>query len=465
MAASRILIVDDQVSVRSFFRNLLQPLQAEISEAGDGLEALIKAQNGRFDLILTDFDMPNLNGLELCRHLKRNAATQAIPVIMISTFDSDYDVDRGFQAGATHYLSKKRAGKYLLATVGNILATSRFQREKLIMVVDDSPVVRTMVEQGLLKAGFQVVTAQDGRQAQHMLASKKPDLILCDAMMPGMSGRELCLAINDEQRFRDIPFVVMSSHTDRSHMRRMIQSGAAAYIIKPFNLEQLVIMVEKILSDQFLLLLKEKERLDTERKMLLAGITSLVSALEVRDQYTKGHSEAVAGIIAGMMTIAGADRGEIETAALGGRLHDVGKIGIRDNVLAKCGPLTDAEYVHIKTHPELGADIIRSIPSLADILPMILHHHERMDGKGYPHGLKANAIPYLARMAAVADTYNALTSDRPYRRALPQGKALEIMLEMKGNQLCPLNIDLFLQWVSSANGLQFHRASYNSLPS
>ncbi|MDA8164284.1 MAG: response regulator [Desulfobacteraceae bacterium] len=447
--ATRILIAEDQLSVRVFFKKLLEPLGAEIIEAGDGREALALAVRERFDVIITDFEMPRLNGAELCRQLRGNSVTQGVPVVMVSTFDSDPDIDRGFEAGASHYLSKRRAETSLLATVRQALAKSRFQSNKLILVVDDSPVVRRLVEAGLLEAGFQVFTAEDGKQALHLLSGRKPDLILCDIEMPRLNGFALCQALHAEPSWREIPFVVMSIHTDRGHMRRMMEYGAVSFISKPFNLDQLVILVEKLLSDQYLLLLKEKERLDVERTMLLASITSLISALEVRDPYTKGHSEAVAEILTGMLTFAGADRQEIEAAALGGRLHDIGKIGIRDEVLLKPGPLTRDELAHIKAHPELGAGILKAIPSLEEVLPIVLHHHERPDGKGYPHGLRDKAIPAWARAAAVADTYNALTSNRSYRRALPQEEALQILIDVRGTQLCPDYVDLFLQWIGS----------------
>ena len=138
---------------------------------------------------------------------------------------------------------------------------------------------------------------------------------------------------------------------------------------------------------------------------------------------------------------------EIENVIIGGRLHDIGKIGIRDSVLLKPGALTDIEWGHIKQHPTIGAYILKSIPSLADIIPIVKSHHERMDGKGYPEGLKGSKIPLWARMTAVADTYDALTSDRPYRKGMAHNKALEIIKDVKGTQLCPDSVDLFFRWV------------------
>jgi HD-GYP domain-containing protein (c-di-GMP phosphodiesterase class II) len=128
-------------------------------------------------------------------------------------------------------------------------------------------------------------------------------------------------------------------------------------------------------------------------------------------------------------------------------LHDIGKIGVRDAILLKPGRLTVDEFEHIKQHPRIGATILRSIPNLADIIGIVLSHHERMDGKGYPHRVRGKKIPLLARMTAVADTYHALTSDRPYRKGMARKKALGIINEVKGTQLCPECVDLFLHYL------------------
>ncbi|MDY7031281.1 MAG: HD-GYP domain-containing protein, partial [Thermodesulfobacteriota bacterium] len=182
-------------------------------------------------------------------------------------------------------------------------------------------------------------------------------------------------------------------------------------------------------------------------RMMLASITSLVSALEARDSYTRGHSEAVARIVSGLVTLTGGSKEEIESAAIGGRLHDIGKIGVKDSILSKPGRLTSEEFAVIRQHPLTGANILKSIPSLMDIIPIVLSHHERLDGKGYPQGLKGDKIPQWSRMTAVADTYHALTSDRPYRNSMPEEKALQIIDDVKGTQLCPDCVDLFFNWL------------------
>lgn len=448
MSARRILIVDDSAVFRTSMKKILESKNDEIVLAEDGQEGLDLALTERFDIVVSDIDMPKINGIDLCRSLKNTAATQGTPVVMVSTFDSDSDVDQGFQAGASAYLSKYEIQSRLRETVDSVLSKSKFKSDRLVMVVDDSKVIRRIVEKGLAEAGFKVISAENGKKALDLLDDIRPDLILTDIEMPDVNGFEFCGAIHTNPELSTVPIIAMSSKTDRGYMKRMLRNGASAYLCKPFNIDELVILVEKMLSDQFHLLLMERERLDSERNLMIASITSLVTALEARDNYTKGHSEAVGRIVSGMLSITGAGLEELETVTIGGRLHDIGKIGVRDEILLKPGRLTEEEFAHIKKHPVIGANIIKSIPSFSDVIPIVLSHHERLDGKGYPQGLKGDNIHLWARMTAVADTYHSLTSDRPYRKGMAQGKALQIIEDASGTQLCPNCVDLFFNWIA-----------------
>ncbi len=367
----------------------------------------------------------------------------------VGTFDSDKDIERGFEAGASAYLSKKEVRQLLYKTASEVLWKSHHIHQRKILIVDDSRSILNMVEKGLVENGFQTVAALNGKIALDLLTREKPDLILSDINMPEMDGFELCKKVKADPDLAMVPFVVMSTNDEKIHMDRMIQYGAAAYLVKPFNLDQLVVMIGKILSDHFLLLLKERERLDFERTSLLDSIASLVSALEARDAYTRGHSEAVSEITSEMVALNGANTSDVEKVAIGGRLHDIGKIGVRDKVLLKPGKLTDDEFAHIKIHPVIGKAILQPIPSLSEVLPIVYSHHERWDGKGYPNGLKKEQIHFWARITAVVDTFHALTSDRPYRRGMDYGKAFEIIQSVRENQLCPESVDLFFYWVTS----------------
>jgi response regulator RpfG family c-di-GMP phosphodiesterase len=442
----RILIVDDSAVVRSVLSKELLKTGVEVTQAENGQQAMDIALCKEFDLIITDVEMPVMDGIELCRKLKLNPRTQQIPIVILSSLDREEDVKRGYKAGATTYISKAQAKDSLIETIETVLQKSTFQRGRLILVVDDSNTIRTLVEKGLKEVGFEVVKAENGQAGLDFLkGGRRPDLILSDIDMPVMNGEEFCRTVHMDPVLASIPFVVMSANNDRPIMRRMLQLGADSYLVKPFNIDQLVITVEKLLSDKLLLLHKEKERLEIEQRLILASITSLCNALEARDSYTRGHSEAVSDIATRIATEMGMSQEDIDHVKLGGKLHDLGKIGVVDNVLLKPGKLSDEEFAIIQKHPVIGADILRPVPSLAKILPIVLYHHERIDGKGYPEGLKGDSIPLWARITAVGDTYHALTSDRPYRKGMERDKALQIIEEVSGTQLCPDCVDVFLR--------------------
>ena len=452
MLSQNVLVVDDSAVIRRSLAKLLRDLGANVTLACDGLQALETAREGCFDLVITDVEMPNMDGFGLCINLKKEEKTRKTPVVILSSLDSEKDIEKGFRVGAAAYVSKSEALNELPDILDKVVQKAEFHRSRKILVVDDSSTIRSVVVKALENAGFQVLSAENGLQALDVMKKVRPDLILSDIEMPVMSGIDLCRTVHKNENLSAIPYVVMSTQNDRAIMRRMLQWGAIAYLTKPFNVEQLVITIERLLSNHFLLLLKEKERLDTERNMLLASITSLIEALEARDPYTRGHSESVAEIVAGMAGLMGKNIEEIEMLRIAGRLHDLGKIGVPDSILLKPGRLTDEEYAIIKQHPVAGATIFAPIKTLKEIIPVILYHHERFDGKGYPEGLAGSRIPLWARVTAVADTYHALTSDRPYRKGMDEAKAFQILWDVRGTQLCPDCVDLFFRHIKCQSG-------------
>ncbi len=438
-----ILIVDDSALVRKALTRQLGKFGARVTQAEDGQQGVEAALADHFDLIISDVEMPHLDGFGLCEKLKDTPATRGVPVVMLSSLDTDRDIERGFKAGAAAYVSKSEVQTQLIETIESVLEKSRFHHNRLVLVVDDSHTIRRLVTQALEEAGFQVITAENGKQALKHVDEQRPDLIISDVDMPEMNGIDFCKTLHADPALAVIPFVIMSASSDRAMMRRLLSLGAAGYLVKPFNLEQIVITVERLLSDHFLILLKEKERLDAERKMMLASITSLIAALEARDPYTRGHSETVAKLVEEMGRTMNIDAEGIESLGIAGRLHDIGKIGVPDNILLKPGRLSEAEFAIIRQHPTIGASILNVIPSIKPLLPVILHHHERFDGHGYPGGLKGDEIMLWARMTAVADTYHSLISDRPYRRGVSHEQAMDIIEDVRGTQLCPDCVDVF----------------------
>jgi response regulator RpfG family c-di-GMP phosphodiesterase len=442
MTVPRILVVDDSAVIRKALVKQLTALGAEVVQAKDGSEGLALASGQRFDLVVSDVDMPKVTGFELCERLKSDPATRGTPIIILSSRDKEEDIERGFKVGADSYLSKNVGKDEFREIVDQFLRQADFIRERLVLVVEPSEYIRGHIAQGLSDTGFQVQSVAGAEAAQEVLKEERlPDLVVCDTDIPG--GLDLLQAMQRDPRLANIPFVAMSSRGDRGALRRLLQYGASSFLQKPFNNEQLVLTAEKLLSNQFRFLLAEKERLKTEHALMLSSITSLIQALEARDLYTRGHSEAVAEIAVGMGELMGFSPIELEKLEIAGRLHDLGKIGIPDNVLLKPGPLTEEEYEIIKTHPTIGAEILRPIPSMADLLPAVRYHHEKMDGTGYPEGLKGDKIPLWARMIAVGDVFHALTSNRPYRAPMPEEMVLQIIDEATGTHLCPDCVQTF----------------------
>lgn len=444
-----ILIIDDSPTIRTALTKQLEEMGAVVTQAADGQDGFEAAQAGKFDLIITDIEMPGMNGFEVCQKLKQSTITRSIPVIILSIKEDEEYIERGFRLGASAYVTKANAKQELKERIEEVLDRNTLLRGRTVLIVDDSKSIRRVIGDALAQAGFQVLSAENGKLALEIMKDIRPDLILSDLNMPVMDGFEFCKIIRTDAALSEIPFIIMSAAGDRATMRRMLQQGASAFLVKPFNIDQLVITAEKLLSDYFGHLIKEKERLDSERGLMLASIASLVLALEARDQYTRGHSDSVARIVVGMAQKMGFEAQEVEKVRIAGKLHDIGKIGIRDDILLKPGPLTKEEFDIIKRHPTIGAEILTPIPSLADIIPAIANHHERMDGKGYPNGLAGAEIPLLARMIAVADTFDALTSNRPYRKGYSLERALQTLNELKNTQLCPECVGVFLEWIKS----------------
>lgn len=479
MKQLKILIVEDSPTIRMGLVSVLRKIGADVTQASDGSEGLETARASHFDLIITDIDMPVMNGLQLCQELKKNPNTLSIPIVILSTEDSECRIEEGFRVGASAYINKMNAPRELKPCIEELLFKSEILHNRLILVVDDSVTIRSLVKEGLIQAGFQVIAAGNGIEALSVLESKAgfqgfasvkvlslpeskkadanqscipegetalhPDVILCDLEMPDMDGISFFETLQSRPEWAGIPFVVMSSISDRSTMRRMMQKGASAYLVKPFNIGQSVITIEKLLSDHYQVLLREKERFVAERNLMLGSITSLIQALEARDLYTRGHSDSVAKIASAMGRQMKLSSREIECIEIAGKLHDIGKIGIRDDLLLKSDRLTEAEFQIIKQHPIIGANILKPIPSLADIIPAVLHHHEHLNGKGYPSGLKGNQIPLRARIIAVGDTYHALTSNRPYRKGMTHKEAVSVIRHVSGTQLCPECVRVFLE--------------------
>ncbi|QJB57644.1 response regulator [Pseudodesulfovibrio sp. zrk46] len=447
-----ILVADDSSSARYVLNNYLTEAGFKVDMAKDGVEALDKALSRHHDAIITDIDMPHMDGFQLCTKLRQNENTAHIPIIVLSTLTTDAHIERGFAVGADAYLSKDGKMSDNIMRIIDLLDAHLFLTGSHILVVDDSPSIRNFIQQGLTQEGFVVSTADNGFEAFEMLYECRPELILTDVMMPKMDGCQLCKAIKKSE-FSSIPVVFMSNENDRPLIRQLLRQGAASYLIKPFTVSQLTVIIEQVFNSLFREMLEERERLQIENKTTLSAISSLVQALEARDSSTAGHSSRVAAISIGIGLEMGFTQDQLNGLHVAGQLHDLGKIGVRDSVLLKEGKLEPDEYEHIKSHVKIVEEILKPIDLLSEILEVSVHHHERWDGGGYPSKLKGHEIPLEACIVAVADAFEAMTAKRPYREPMSKKRAVKILLEERGRQFCPQCVDAFLRWFKKTDGI------------
>jgi len=299
--------------------------------------------------------------------------------------------------------------------MGELLSRRRLSR---ILVVDDHPHLVTLMSQLLATRGYDVVSATDAAQAEAEIRRQLPDLILCDVVMPGKSGYELCRQIKGDPATRLIPFVLITGLTDREDKLRGIEAGADDFLNKPLFAEELFARVKSLLK------LKEfTDELETAESVLC----TLGLSVESRDPYTEGHCDRLARGASDLGRHLGLDDDAIVALRRGGYLHDLGKIAVPDEILKKGSNLTPPEWKIMKQHPVTGENICKPLKSLRLVLPIIRHHHEHSDGSGYPDGLHNGEIPLLPRILQVVDVYDALRTARPYKPVLTHDEAAVTM--------------------------------------
>lgn len=294
-----------------------------------------------------------------------------------------------------------------------------------ILVVDDVAANRELLIAQLETLRYGVREARDGVEALDAVEEREPDLILLDIDMPRLDGIAVCERLKAHPTRRLIPIVLLTAARDRPTRLRGIAAGADDFLSKPFDATELLVRTRVLLRERELNL-----RLDATENVLFA----LARAVEARDRYTIHHAERVGRIAQEIGTLLDIDAGERATLYEGGVLHDLGKIAVPDAILLKPGPLDEDELVVMRTHTVEGERICLSLRSVAHYLPIIRHHHERVDGTGYPDHLRGPDIPLGARIVAAADGWDAMTSDRPYRAGMETERALAILREGAGSQ-------------------------------
>ena len=287
-----------------------------------------------------------------------------------------------------------------------------------IVVVDDTDVSAEVLRRLLLRDGYSVEVARDGESGLELVRRSTPDLVLLDVMMPGINGFEVCRRLKSDPATRLTPIILVTTLDGRDDRIQGMDAGADDFLTKPVDGMELRARVRALLR-----LKRYTDELDSAEAVIL----SLARTVEARDPSTEGHCERLAAYAVRMGEAMGL--GEIELAALyrGGFLHDVGKIAIPDSILLKPGPLLPGEYQQVKRHTIVGDEICADFRPLRLVRPIVRHHHERQNGSGYPDGLVGDQVPLLAQIIGVVDVYDALRTERPYKKAYSPADAIAVL--------------------------------------
>lgn len=314
-----------------------------------------------------------------------------------------------------------------------------------LLVVDDEESIRSALHRFLSQQGYRVLTAESGEEALEILAQESIDAALLDVRLPGISGIDLVPRVVEAGP--QIAILMLTAVNDATTASLCMQRGAMEYLTKPIDLKDLDRAIRRALQR------RESSRQSTElseffreegarrtselERVSVATLEVLVNALEAKDSYSRGHSARVADLSAMVAAELGLADEEVERVRTAGRLHDIGKIGVREDIFLKQGPLTKHEYELVKQHVVIGSQILAPLAHLQDISDSVLHHHERWDGSGYPDGIKGEDIPLGGRIIGAVEIFDALTTSRPYQEKMSTEFAIERLRDLMGTAVEP----------------------------
>jgi putative two-component system response regulator len=349
------------------------------------------------------------------------------------------------------------------AAPGALTPTSGASEQIPVLVVDDEGDVRGLVARFLGTRGYRVETADSGAAALEALARFRFALAIFDVDMPGMSGVELVGRALEADP--ELSIVMLTGATDAATATRALSGGAFDYLTKPIDRESFEQAVAKALHKRHLLieqrrverLIREEVALQTSQlRALSIGVAdTLIRAMEAKNVYLRGHAQRTAELAASVADALGLDTSTVEQVRLAGRLHDVGKIGVRGSVLNKPGKLTPGEFEHVKEHVWIGLEILAPLAHLGPVLQFVADHHERWDGTGYPHGLAGEAISIGGRILAAVDAFDAITSKRSYQEPMAPDAAIAYLANHVGTLIDPRVYDALRRVVEGRKALTF----------
>jgi putative two-component system response regulator len=318
----------------------------------------------------------------------------------------------------------------------------------IVLLVEDNYELRIGLRDILTYEGYTVLVANNGKEAFSLLHGHSPDLILSDITMPEMNGYEFYDLVRAHPGGAGIPFVFLTARGEQEDIMRARNLGAEDYLVKPISRNDLLSAIRaKVTRFQQIEMIQLEQSYE-------ASLTMLANAIEVRDQYTRGHVERVRDYALMIAKVMGLPEKRLRLIRFGAILHDIGKILVPETTLTKATPLSKDEWVELRQHPVIGAELMKNIPYLVEIVPIVRHHHEHWDGGGYPNGLGGEDIPLEARIVSVADSFDAMTTNRPYHPAWSPERAIEELIKGKSTYFDPTAVEVFVQLWQETEDIQ-----------
>lgn len=473
---THILIVDDEVSICNILGQYLKKRGYSVFTVQCGEQALEVLEDKSVDLVITDIKMPGITGVDLLKIIKKNNST--IPVLITTGFPTLDTAIEALKLGAYDYLTKPFHLEEIGEKVRRAIISKQLEEENLLF----SKLVSLHEVTKVLTSTLDIAEL-DKKFLNYSIKMSKADggALLINDSSGRLSISETCgkvekklwvnQALTNAARWvlsREEPIVIESGVNVLPSGLLPIPPEFKSFISFPLKTPSRIVGVLSlvrfasrqpftnldleiinVLASQASISIENVRLYQNIRDNYLKTIRAFALAVEAKDEYTHGHSENVMKYTVVLARHLGLPDQEIELVKYAGLLHDIGKIGISEQILNKAGKLTDREFEEIKKHPELGARIIADVPFLKSLVPMVLHHHEFYCGGGYPTGISGTEIPFGARILSVSDAFEAMTSDRPYRKSLSQEVAFSILKKEKGKQFDPNIIDAFLDIVHS----------------
>lgn len=403
-----------------------------------------------YDIYFIDHMMPDMDGIETMKRLRAMEGREDAVCIALTANAVSGAREMYIEAGFNDYLSKPIDGERLEKMMAGILPKEKLEVQTVterrtiktapkVLVVDDDAVIRTTAKNILSKA-FDVITCDTGEKAIMLTKGQMPDVVLLDISLTGMNGFEVLEKLKEDPDIRDIPVIFVTGDDSAEAESTGFKNGAADYVKKPFSPEVLL-QRTKHAAELYQLQSGLKSEVDRQQirseRLSLEMMMALAKTVDAKDHYTNGHSNRVAIYSAELARRLGKSEAEQQQIFRMGLMHDIGKIGVSEDILNKTSRLTDEEFMQIKRHTVIGSEILSSITEMPGLATGARSHHERYDGSGYPDGLKGKDIPEAARIICAADCYDAMTSTRTYSKPMEQQKVRDEFIRCSGTQFDP----------------------------